>query len=533
MKLARGVGRLGPTRRRLREDRQLLDVLLDSLDVAVVACGGDGQVTHLNRRAVELMGMDASAGAEPDTWIEQVSPRTPEGLPLSVEELPIVRALKGELVRDVDILVKTGRGDVLMSTTANPVYSDEDVQLGAVAVFADVTTQRAREAELREEFRAVDLAVDMEEAIAGGDLVLYEQPIVELANGETVLNELLLRVRSREGTFVSPSRFLEVAERYGTVAEVDEWVFEQAAEAAARGRPVTVNVSARTMGRSSFLELVEGTLKRDRIEPSLITFEITETTVISDMGGATRFAERLEAIGCCFALDDFGTGYAAMTYLKHLPVQYLKIDLEFVRDIVENERSRAVVCAIVGLGAALGLRTIAEGVENAPTLTLLRELGVDLAQGYYLGRPTPIVTLPPVHSSQALAHTSGSRLGDRCADDASATPLGGPVPAPAASRQDRPKTGRRLRTAPNAEASGVGVRGAPAFSQALASGETFRGNPATRRRRVDRSSSSTQRRGGPGDERAEPAGAPRRSGAAGTETPASRPAPAPSRRGPS
>jgi EAL domain-containing protein (putative c-di-GMP-specific phosphodiesterase class I) len=407
MTLAGPAGWLGRTRRRLREERNLLDVLLDSLDVAVVACSTDGQVTHLNRRAIELMGMDGSAGSDPDTWLERVSPRTPAGLELSFEELPIVRALKGEVARGVDMLVETGHGDVLMSTTANPVYNDQDIQIGAVAVFADVTEQRAREAEMREELRAMDLAVDMEEAIAAGDLVLYAQPIIDLATGQTVLEELLLRVRSRDGTFVSPCQFLEVAERYGTVAAVDEWVFRQAARAAATGRPVTVNVSARTIGRSSFLELIETTLERDGVEPRLITFEITETVVISDILAAARFTDRLEAIGCRFALDDFGTGYAPLTYLKYLPVQYLKIDMDFVRDLVESERSRAVVATIVGIAAGLGQRTIAEGVEDAATLVLLRELGVDLAQGFHIAKPAPIARMAPPQAP-AFAKSSPS-----------------------------------------------------------------------------------------------------------------------------
>src|SRR6202162_4641921 len=220
----------------------------------------------------------------------------------------------------------------------------------------------------------------MEEALAAGHLVLYAQPIVDLATGQTVMEELLLRVRSRDGTFVGPSEFLEVAERYGTVAAVDEWVFEQSAQGAAAGRAVAVNVSAWTVARSSFLELVERTLEHYRVEPRLITFEITETAVISDIDGATRFAERLETIRWRFALDDFGTGYAAMTYLKPLPFQYLKIDIEFIRALVENERSRAIVSAIVGLATGLGQRTIAEGVEDSATLEVLRELGVDLAQ---------------------------------------------------------------------------------------------------------------------------------------------------------
>jgi EAL domain-containing protein (putative c-di-GMP-specific phosphodiesterase class I) len=103
---------------------------------------------------------------------------------------------------------------------------------------------------------------------------------------------------------------------------------------------------------------------------------------VSDIVRASRFAERLDAIGCQFALDDFGTGYAALTYLKHLPIRYLKIDRDFIRDLAENPRSRAVVSAIVTLAAGFGQRTIAEGVENAATLALLRELGVDLAQGF-------------------------------------------------------------------------------------------------------------------------------------------------------
>src|SRR5271168_1068483 len=138
------------------------------------------------------------------------------------------------------------------------------------------------------------------------------------------------------------------------------------------------------------LVVCRGRRTRAGAPPSLITFEITETAVISDIVGATRFASRLEAIGCHFALDDFGTGYAALTYLKLLPIRYLKIDMDFVRDLVENPRSRAVVSGIVALAAGFGQCTIAEGVEDAATLALLGELGVDLAQGFHLGRPGPI-----------------------------------------------------------------------------------------------------------------------------------------------
>ncbi|HWX97774.1 MAG TPA: EAL domain-containing protein [Solirubrobacteraceae bacterium] len=372
------------------DEGNLLDVLLDSVDVAVVACGVDGQPTHINRRAVELMGMDGSAGSDPDTWIGQVWPRTPDGEPMPLVDLPIIRALRGEVVRDVDLLVKTANGDVLMCTTANPICNERGDRVGAVAVFADVTERRAREARVRDELRTLGLALEVREALEGGRLLMYAQPIVDLRTGETILDELLLRMRSREGAVLGPSAFLAAAERNGTVTAVDEWVFEQATTIATGGRPVAVNVSAQTIGRSSFVDVVEGALERSGVAPSLITFEITETAVVADIVAATRFAERLEAIGCNFALDDFGTGYAALLYLKHLPISYLKIDVDFVRDLVENRRSRGVVSGVVALAAGFGLRTIAEGVENAATLALLRELGVDLAQGFHLGRPGPI-----------------------------------------------------------------------------------------------------------------------------------------------
>jgi PAS domain S-box-containing protein len=371
----------------------LLNVLLDSLDVAVVACGLDGSPTHLNRRAIELMGMDGSAGSGPETWIELVRPRTPDGRNLALSELPIVRALHGEVVRDFDLLVRTTRGDMWMSTTANPVRDDDGTQIGAVAVFADVTEQRERESRMLEELRSVDLAYSVDNALATNRLVMYAQPIVELASGVTALSELLLRLRLPDNTIAGPSELLLAAEHHGTVTTIDEWVFEHAAHMASCGRPVAVNVSAQTIVHPSFVAFAERTLERTSAVPSLITFEITETAVVSDMIGATRFAERLEALGCRFALDDFGTGFAALTYLKYLPCSYLKIDVDFVRDLLQNKRSRAVVSGVVALAAGFGLQTIAEGVEDSATLDTLLELGVDLAQGFFIGMPAPMVQL--------------------------------------------------------------------------------------------------------------------------------------------
>jgi EAL domain-containing protein (putative c-di-GMP-specific phosphodiesterase class I) len=382
---------------------ELLDVLLDSVDVAVVACDLDGIPTHLNRRAVELIGMDASDDAAPSGWVNQVHPRTVDGRPIALHQLPIVRALGGEVVRDFDLIVRTPKGELLLSTTANPVHDARGVRIGAVAVFADVTAQRTREAEVEEELTTLGMARSVQQALAEDRLLLYAQPIVAVPGGETVLSELLLRVRERDGKVVGPGKLLTAAERHGVVASVDEWVFEHAVQIAATGRAVTVNVSAQTVVRSGFADAAETMLARHGAPPSLITLEITETAVVSDIVAATRFAERLERVGCRFALDDFGTGYAALTYLKHLPLSYLKIDVDFVRDLCENERSRAVVSGVVALARGFGLQTIAEGVEDRATLELLRELGVDLAQGFYLGRPRATVSSLPAPARRPFA----------------------------------------------------------------------------------------------------------------------------------
>jgi EAL domain-containing protein (putative c-di-GMP-specific phosphodiesterase class I) len=122
----------------------------------------------------------------------------------------------------------------------------------------------------------------------------------------------------------------------------------------------------------------------------MIVFEITETAVMQNLDRGRLFAERMVALGCSFALDDFGTGFASFTYLKRLPVQYLKIDIEFVSDVVHSQRDRAVVSAIVGLAAGFGQETIAEGVEDEQTADILRELGVTYAQGYLYGRPEAV-----------------------------------------------------------------------------------------------------------------------------------------------
>jgi two-component system phosphate regulon sensor histidine kinase PhoR len=157
MPFALPVGRVRRARQRLRDEHNLLDVLLDSVEVAMVACAVDGRLTHVNRRTRELLGGECAAGIDVATWIGQLDARTASGLPLVLEDLPLMRALEGEAVRGVEVLVTTVAGEVLLSTSANPVNDERGRRRGAIAVFEDVTEARAREARMRAR-RATGLA---------------------------------------------------------------------------------------------------------------------------------------------------------------------------------------------------------------------------------------------------------------------------------------------------------------------------------------------------------------------------------------
>ena len=228
------------------------------------------------------------------------------------------------------------------------------------------------------------------EALDGDRFVLYGQPIVKLATGKVVQHELLLRMRDGTDDLVPPLAFLPSAERSGLICEIDQWVVAQAVKLAARGHKVSFNLSARSTGDPRVLELIERELKEHAADPGNLVFEITETAVVQNMTRAAEFAERLVALGCHFALDDFGTGFASFTYLKRLPVEYLKIDIDFVRDLARSKRDMFVVRAIVALATDFSQQTIAEGVEEEATATLLRDLGVTHGQGHLYGQPQPL-----------------------------------------------------------------------------------------------------------------------------------------------
>jgi EAL domain-containing protein (putative c-di-GMP-specific phosphodiesterase class I) len=229
------------------------------------------------------------------------------------------------------------------------------------------------------------------DALANDGFTLYAQPIIELASGRSVQRELLIRMRDPDGDgVILPGAFLPAAEEYGFIADIDRWVIARSAEIAATGRAVELNISGASLADAGLIDFVAEAIERTGADPTKMVFEITETTLVSDQAAGRQFVTALHELGCKVALDDFGTGYGGFTYLKQLPIDYLKIDIEFVRDLVHSMASRKVVEAIVNLAHGFDLQTVAEGVEDEETLSLLRGLGVDFAQGFHLGRPAEL-----------------------------------------------------------------------------------------------------------------------------------------------
>ena len=233
---------------------------------------------------------------------------------------------------------------------------------------------------------------------------LFYQLIQPLAaeNTRDLLCEVFIRMLDRQGTVIEPTAFIAAAERYHLMPSLDRWVvttaFKALAEAQRRevARPVlfAINLSGQSLSDDGFLPFVLEELEKSSVDPRRICFELTETAAISKLDSAMRFLEALKIKGCRFILDDFGSGLSSFAYLRDLKVDFLKIDGEFVQNMVEDRVKRAMVESINQIGHVLGIQTIAEWVENRQTMDTLKEMGVDYAQGYWLCRPQPLVHDP-------------------------------------------------------------------------------------------------------------------------------------------
>jgi diguanylate cyclase (GGDEF)-like protein/PAS domain S-box-containing protein len=243
-------------------------------------------------------------------------------------------------------------------------------------------------------------------AVEENRLELFYQPIVGIGkeNGDSRGHyELLLRMRDENGELVGPDQFIPAAERYNMMSTLDRWVIRHALSQLADRNPeadvahftLAINLSGTSLSEDRFLEFVISELEKQKLPDGAICFEITETAAISNLSRVIHFMQALKKLGCKFSLDDFGSGLSSFTYLKNLPVDYLKIDGQFIRNVAEDAVDESMVKAINEVGQAMGIETIAERVETKQVVDKLSELGIKYAQGYYIARPTSVQTFEP------------------------------------------------------------------------------------------------------------------------------------------
>jgi PAS domain S-box-containing protein len=295
---------------------------------------------------------------------------------------------------------------------AAPVYSAAGSLQAVFSQVIDITARKEHEAQFADEVNDALWLGRIRNAIDDDRLVLYGQPIVDLLTGETVQHELLIRMRGEDDSIIAPGEFLPIAERYGLISEIDRWVIRQAVDRAARGEATEFNLSGASIGDPAVVRELASAIEETGADPSLLVVEVTETAMMNEPDAGRRFVEQVTALGCRLALDDFGTGFASLSYLKQIPAQLLKIDIEFVRDLAESETDDRLIRGIIGIAREFDQTTVAEGIEDQATLVRLRELGVHLGQGYLLGRPEPLAGPIPSPLAGAAQADRESSQGD-------------------------------------------------------------------------------------------------------------------------
>jgi diguanylate cyclase (GGDEF)-like protein len=300
-------------------------------------------------------------------------------------------------------------GQATISVGITMFGGEKGIGAGAVLVAADHAMYRAKEGgrnqialfrdpgePQRDPARRQTTAARIRDALTGDRLSLHTQPIRSLASGGIERYELLLRMTTEEGELLPAASFIEAAERAGMVQELDRWVVARALELLVererQGAPLSlhVNISGASLTDISVLEFIERRLDEGGADPSSCTFEITDTANVYDYDAAAGFADRLTDFGCQVAIDDYGAGFGPFHYLKQIPFDLIKIDGSFIRDMPRSDADQLTVQAIVQIARGLGKTTIAEYVQDDQTTEMLREYGVDMAQGFHLGRPADL-----------------------------------------------------------------------------------------------------------------------------------------------
>jgi PAS domain S-box-containing protein/diguanylate cyclase (GGDEF)-like protein len=356
---------------------------------------GDDALRELARRLQEVAGPAVVGRWQADEFVYVVDAVDPA---VALDELTImvVAALGTPFLVGGDLLrltVSTGLATTELVPAGELLRSAMDA-LGAAketgrdrAVWFDVAMRPAPGGGFR-------LANDLHHGIEQGELRLHFQPIVQLSTNEVIGVEALVRWERPGVGLLAPASFIDVAERTGQIVPLGAWVAQQACRAAVQVAPfsggprsVSINVSARQLSDPGLVAMLHSALQESSCPPSSIIIEVTETALMHDMGAATTTLEAIKALGLSLDLDDFGTGYSSLLYLKHFPVDRIKIDQSFVGGLGTDGADTAIVASTIALAHSVGMQAVAEGVETADQLALLHLMGCDFAQGYLLSRP--------------------------------------------------------------------------------------------------------------------------------------------------
>ncbi len=293
----------------------------------------------------------------------------------------------------VEISRESGTLEELLAAADSACYVAKKQGSGRVAVYS------ARDEALARHTGEIQWLQRLQSALKENRFQLYTQPIVSAYGNESngPAMEVLVRLQDEAGHEVPPSEFVRAAERYRLMSLVDRWVVQTTLAALGRGaiqippnRGVAINISGETLADLQFLEFVVECLDSTGVAPSQVCFEISEGAVVANLDHARRFVGVLHGMGCQFALDDFGSGVGSFSNLKNLPMDYLKIDGSFMRNLAGDSVNQAMVAAMIKLARTLNFKVIAEQVEDAAALEAVRRMGVDYVQGFAVGRPQPL-----------------------------------------------------------------------------------------------------------------------------------------------
>jgi diguanylate cyclase (GGDEF)-like protein/PAS domain S-box-containing protein len=389
----------------LRRSHALLYLDLDQFKVINDTCGhsiGDQLLRELaNMLKSQVRGADTLARLGGDEFgVLLANCPISKATAIANDLLEAVRAFRfewddktysvGASIGLVEITESSGTAARMLSAADTACYAAKDTGRNRVQVY------QPDDAEMARRHGEMHWVGRIARAFEEDRFQLHFQPIMALEPGENEVAhfEVLVRMLDEHNQMVPPNSFIPAAERYNLMRSVDRWVivhaFNWLVANATADLVCSINLSGQSIGDEQFLHFIFNQFKGTHVAPRKVCFEITETAAIANLSKAADFIGELKAIGCRFALDDFGSGLSSFSYLKNLPVDYLKIDGIFVKDMVSNPIDSAMVEAINSIGQVMGIKTIAEYAEDEATLHKLKAIGVNFAQGYAIARPAPL-----------------------------------------------------------------------------------------------------------------------------------------------